>query len=117
MLFKEIQADASWNLVKRSDVIDGGDVEAAESIRMKVLAHENGELVKAVFQNVHGISSSCEDIGIIPNLRVKLFFCRPFSEWLKEFHVIVSLFINVDSNYACASGKLRGSIVHKRSLI
>jgi len=45
MLFKKVQAHASWNLVERSDVFDPSDVEALESIRMEVLAHESGEVV------------------------------------------------------------------------
>jgi len=45
MLFKKIQTHASWNLIKRSDIFNGCDVEALKSIRMEVLAHEGGEVI------------------------------------------------------------------------
>jgi hypothetical protein len=44
-LSKRIQAHASWNLVKRCNIFDVSDVEALESIRMEILAHEIGEVI------------------------------------------------------------------------
>jgi hypothetical protein len=67
MLFKKVQAHRSWNLVKRRDVFNGGDVEALESIRMEVLAHESGEVIQAVFQVVHGVAAGGKNFWIIPN--------------------------------------------------
>ena len=61
MLFKKIQTQASWNLVKRGDVLNGSDVEALKSIRMEVLAHESGKVKEAVFQVVHGVPGGFSD--------------------------------------------------------
>jgi hypothetical protein len=44
-LSKRIQAHVSWNLVKRCNIFDVSDVEALESIRMEILAHEIGEVI------------------------------------------------------------------------
>ena len=113
MLFKEIQAHAGGNLVKRGDVFNGCDVEAAEPIGMQVLAHENGELEEAVFQDVHRVPGCREHVWILPNLRIKLFLRGTLRQWLEEFHVLVSLLKNIDCNNACTSRKLRRSIIQK----
>lgn len=116
MLFKKVQAHRSWNLVKRRDVFNGSDVEALESIRMEVLAHESGEVIQAVFQVVHGVAAGGKNFWIIPNWRVQL-FDGATGNWFKESLVFVSFLKNVDSDEACASSKLGRSILQKGSLV
>tara|TARA_B110001450_G_scaffold221462_1_gene217529 strand:- start:79 stop:357 length:279 start_codon:yes stop_codon:yes gene_type:complete len=72
MLLK-VQTHASWNLIKRCNIVNGCDVEALKSIRMQVVAHEHGKVIQAFLQIVHRVAGCLHNFWIIPNLRVQVF--------------------------------------------
>lgn len=52
-MFESVEANASWDLVKRHDVLDCSNVEVFQSVRSEILAHESAKLHQAVFQHIY----------------------------------------------------------------